>query len=329
MDARAGACLGALWAGHADARYARRSTQTAKIADWTYDLWSNTHSTRPGAGRRADRGPASLQAPFQPPAARAEHQPSGNGDRNAVPALYDPEHAGALAFPSRHAAAGLGAEGARRLRQCVRAREHDGRARADGQGRSGRIPPAPHGGSRAHAPSIEAAADGFGWSSERCRRAAARASPSRATRTWPPICAMALELEVERGDRPRARRARRRPPSTAARPSIPDGIRNQTEGGILQSASWTLYEAVTFEETGITSIDWSSYPILRFVRCRTGSTCASWTGRASLSSAPARPRKGRRPAAIGNALRQATGAALRHPVPGGGGAGGDRHISVG
>ncbi len=44
----------------------------------------------------------------------------------------------------------------------------------------------------------------------------------------------------------------------------PDGIRNQTEGGILQSMSWTLYEAVTFDDTRITSTDWSRYPILRF-----------------------------------------------------------------
>ena len=42
----------------------------------------------------------------------------------------------------------------------------------------------------------------------------------------------------------------------------PDGIRNQTEGGIIQSLSWTLYEAVTFDAP-ITSRDWS-YPILRF-----------------------------------------------------------------
>src|SRR5690606_39391124 len=44
----------------------------------------------------------------------------------------------------------------------------------------------------------------------------------------------------------------------------PDGVRNQTQGGIVQSASWTLYEAVTFDATRITSIDWASYPIMRF-----------------------------------------------------------------
>src|SRR3954454_20209194 len=44
----------------------------------------------------------------------------------------------------------------------------------------------------------------------------------------------------------------------------PDGIRNQTEGGIIQAMSWTLYEQLTFDKTRITSIDWASYPILRF-----------------------------------------------------------------
>jgi len=44
----------------------------------------------------------------------------------------------------------------------------------------------------------------------------------------------------------------------------PDGIRNQIEGGILQSLSWSLFEAVTFDRTRITSTDWGGYPILRF-----------------------------------------------------------------
>lgn len=43
----------------------------------------------------------------------------------------------------------------------------------------------------------------------------------------------------------------------------PDGLKNQTEGGMIQSASWTILEAVQYDENGITSKDWSSYPILR------------------------------------------------------------------
>jgi len=42
------------------------------------------------------------------------------------------------------------------------------------------------------------------------------------------------------------------------------GIVSQLEGGLMQSASWTLYEAVTYDADGITSRDWDTYPILRF-----------------------------------------------------------------
>ncbi len=44
----------------------------------------------------------------------------------------------------------------------------------------------------------------------------------------------------------------------------PDGVRNQVEGGILQSASWTLKEQVLFEDGRVASCSWDSYPILRF-----------------------------------------------------------------
>jgi len=43
-----------------------------------------------------------------------------------------------------------------------------------------------------------------------------------------------------------------------------DGITNQIEGGMIQAASWTLKEQVTFTQEEITSTDWSSYPIFRF-----------------------------------------------------------------
>jgi CO/xanthine dehydrogenase Mo-binding subunit len=42
------------------------------------------------------------------------------------------------------------------------------------------------------------------------------------------------------------------------------GLRNQLEGGLIQAASWTLKEQVTYDRRGITSRDWDSYPILRF-----------------------------------------------------------------
>jgi CO/xanthine dehydrogenase Mo-binding subunit len=42
----------------------------------------------------------------------------------------------------------------------------------------------------------------------------------------------------------------------------PDGLKNQIEGGIIQSTSWTLYEHVRFDKNGINTRDWSGYPIL-------------------------------------------------------------------
>ncbi len=43
-----------------------------------------------------------------------------------------------------------------------------------------------------------------------------------------------------------------------------DGLINQTEGGMIQAASWTLKEQVAFNTKGVTSSDWNSYPILRY-----------------------------------------------------------------
>ena len=44
----------------------------------------------------------------------------------------------------------------------------------------------------------------------------------------------------------------------------PDGVRNQIEGGIIQSASWTLKESLRFDRTRVTTRSWADYPILKF-----------------------------------------------------------------
>ncbi len=43
-----------------------------------------------------------------------------------------------------------------------------------------------------------------------------------------------------------------------------DGLKNQTEGGMVQSASWALKEEVKFDKQHVNSLNWGSYPILRF-----------------------------------------------------------------
>jgi CO/xanthine dehydrogenase Mo-binding subunit len=44
----------------------------------------------------------------------------------------------------------------------------------------------------------------------------------------------------------------------------PDALRNQIEGCIVQTISRALHEEVTFDRARVTSVDWASYPILRF-----------------------------------------------------------------
>ena len=44
----------------------------------------------------------------------------------------------------------------------------------------------------------------------------------------------------------------------------PDALKAQIEGNILQTLSRTLFEEVAFDRSRVTSVDWASYPILRF-----------------------------------------------------------------
>lgn len=44
----------------------------------------------------------------------------------------------------------------------------------------------------------------------------------------------------------------------------PDGLKNQIDGNIIQTVSRTLIEEVKFSQSAVTSVDWASYPILKF-----------------------------------------------------------------
>ena len=90
----------------------------------------------------------------------------------------------------------------------------------------------------------------------------------------------------------------------------PDGLAAQLEGGLLQAASWTLYEEVRFDRDGITSRDWDSYPILRFDNIPDIQTVlmdrpgAPFLGAGEATAGPTA-------AAIANAIKSATGLRLR------------------
>jgi CO/xanthine dehydrogenase Mo-binding subunit len=158
---------------------------------------------------------------------------------------------------------------------------------------------------------IEKAAQGFGW--QKGQKAPVNRGYGFAFARYKNLaayCAVASEVEVnpEMG-RPRLVRA------VAAVDSgqvvNPDGLINQIEGAILQSMSWTLYEAVTFDRTRITSIDWQTYPILRF-------NSVPDSVQVHVINRPGQPflgsgETGQGPAAasIANAITNATGKRLR------------------
>jgi nicotinate dehydrogenase subunit B len=91
----------------------------------------------------------------------------------------------------------------------------------------------------------------------------------------------------------------------------PDGVRNQIEGGIVQSASWTLREAVSFDEFRVTSRDWSTYPIMRFPELPDSVEVhlIDRPGQPFLGTGEAA--QGPAAAAIANAVSDATGVRIR------------------
>ena len=44
----------------------------------------------------------------------------------------------------------------------------------------------------------------------------------------------------------------------------PDALKNQIEGSVIQALSKMLHEEVKLDRSRVTSVDWMSYPVLRF-----------------------------------------------------------------
>jgi len=90
----------------------------------------------------------------------------------------------------------------------------------------------------------------------------------------------------------------------------PDALRNQVEGCIVQTLSRALHEEVTFDRARVTSVDWSSYPILRFPDAPAVDVILidrrdqPLLGAGEAATAPVA-------AALGNAVFDATGVRLR------------------
>ncbi len=75
--------------------------------------------------------------------------------------------------------------------------------------------------------------------------------------------AMGMEVEVDRGSG-EIRVTRVACAHDCGLMINPDNVRAQVEGNILQTLSRTLHEETTFDRSRVTSVNWTTYPLLRF-----------------------------------------------------------------
>jgi nicotinate dehydrogenase subunit B len=118
-------------------------------------------------------------------------------------------------------------------------------------------------------------------------------------------CAVVAEVEVESDVRVRRL-------TVAADLGLvvnPDGARNQLAGGAVQSTSWTTLERVRFDRRRITSTDWESYPILRFPAAPRVGVHLVDSDQQPLGAGE--PAQGPTAAAIANAVHAALGVRVR------------------
>jgi len=235
-----------------------------RIVDWNYEVWSNPHTARPGQSPPANNNLLASWYVSEPsklgPAVNIP-QPAGGGDRNAVP-LYD--------FPNQRVVNHLITEMPVRV-SALRTLGAYGNVFAlesfmdELAVAAGRDPVAfrlSHLKDARAKAVIEAAARKAGWTADQ-----------KSDGTWgcgigfakyknlATYVAVIADIEVDRSSG-KIRVPRVVTAVDAGQTVNPDGLANQIEGGIIQSTSWTLHEAVRFDRNGITSRDWSSYPIL-------------------------------------------------------------------
>jgi nicotinate dehydrogenase subunit B len=235
---------------------------TGAVVDWEYEVWSNTHNMRPG-GAGALLTAQLIDPPFAPPPPKPLPQPEGGGDRNGIPLYVFPNakvvHHFLPEMPIRVSA--LRSLGAYMnvfsiesfMDELALAAKTDPvafrlRHLQDQRGRD----------------AIQMAAEKFGWA-ERGPSGDGRGFGFAFARykNLAAYCAIACEIAVEH-ETGRLRVKRVVAAVDTGEIINPDGVRNQIEGAIIQSTSWAVYEGISFDRTRITSVDWSTYPILRF-----------------------------------------------------------------
>jgi CO/xanthine dehydrogenase Mo-binding subunit len=234
------------------------------VASWTHEVWTHPHNNRPGA-RDGVNLLASwhLEKPSKAPTPADPPMPTGGGERNSVP-LYDfpnqkvlkhfiPEmsmRTSALRTLGGYANVFALESFIDELALAARADPVEFRVRHLKDPRARAV--------------IEAAAQRALWQPG-AKGDGTRGRGFAFSKYKNLACYVALvaDVEIDRASG-KVRVTRAVAAVDAGQIVNPDGVVNQIEGGIIQSASWTLLEAVRYDRTRVRTRSWADYPILHF-----------------------------------------------------------------
>ena len=281
-----------------------------RIASWEYDVWSPPHSTRPGEGGGNQLiGGWALDPPQPPGVPKPIPQPNGSGDRNAIP-LYDfarqhVVHHFITEMPVRVSA--LRTLGATVNVFAIESAMDEMAAMAGADPVAFRLA---HLSDPRAVAVIEAVAKQANWKPGAAGgKGAGRGFGFAKYKNQMAYVAVVADVQVDR-DTGTVRVGHVWAAVDTGEVISPDGVRNQTEGGIIQAVSWATKEQVLFDRTRILSRDWSGYPILSFPEVPAiDVTLIDRPGDRSLGIGEASC--GPAAAAVGNAVAHATGQRLR------------------
>lgn len=230
-----------------------------RVAQWEHQVWSNTHTQRPGPAGVLLAAQA-LEPPFPLPAPRPIPMPEGGGDRNSIPLYTLPAARVVYHFVSQMPlrVSALRTLGAQLNVFAIESFMDELAVAAEADPVAFRL---------AHLDDpraqdvVRLAAERFGW--PQMAKGSGRGFAFARYKNLAAYCAVALQAHVDPASK-RIRIGRVVAAVDSGQAVNPNGIRNQVEGAIVQATSWTLFEQVAFTPERVLSHDWSTYPIARF-----------------------------------------------------------------
>ncbi len=234
---------------------------SGEVVEWRHDIWSNGHTSRPGRAKIPKLLAGyhlAKPTPFEP-STNPLMAIGGGSDRNSIPAYDFPNwcvtNHRLLNMPIRTSA--MRSLGGFANVFAIESFVDELAAEWGEDPVSWRLRHLPD--PRAKAV-VEAAARRAGWSSWAKREGAGHGIAYARYKHAQAYCAVVAEVEVDAS----VKITRLVAAVDVGEVINPDGVINQTEGGCIMAASWTLLEAVRFEDGRVSSDSWENYPILKF-----------------------------------------------------------------